>query len=132
MKLEDCKTVEEIREFYEQGRIALHERERREWSDWVEAGRPGDLSKNIYADALCSLMSGISEDAYAAGWMSGLEYDLWDAREHGPRSYGMIWISSYQCKALYQLSELAGGWETAQGFVPMAEWLVHLKERENG
>jgi hypothetical protein len=33
----------------------------------------------ITAGLLRKLMSGISEDYWCAGWLSGLEYTLWDA-----------------------------------------------------
>jgi hypothetical protein len=35
--------------------------------------------QTITASLLRKLMSGISEDYWCAGWLSGLEYTLWDA-----------------------------------------------------
>jgi hypothetical protein len=37
---------------------------------------------------LADFMSDISEEAYTAGWMSNLEYILWEAVLNGPKKYG--------------------------------------------
>ena len=47
---------------------------------------------NVAAKELSSYMSDLSEEAYHAGWMMNLEYDLWQAVIEGPRSYGQMLI----------------------------------------
>jgi hypothetical protein len=77
---------------------------------------------------LLALMTGISEEYYCAGWMMGLEFDLWRARETGPLDYGRGMVTTRQCDLLRLLSEEAGGWwvfdmERGSVFLPLAEWL---------
>jgi hypothetical protein len=77
---------------------------------------------------LLALMTGISEEHYFAGWMTGLEFDLWRARETGPLEYGRGAITRRQCDLLRLLSEEAGGWwvfdmDRGPIFLHMAEWL---------
>ena len=57
---------------------------------------------------LLMLMTGISEEAWCAGWMSGLEHSLWQAKA-GQR-YGMITLTERQASLLKLLSDEAGGW----------------------
>src|SRR5678815_306460 len=78
---------------------------------------------------LADFMSQISERAYYAGWMRGLEYALWDAVQNGPRRYGEIEIDSETIRELRRLSTLCGGWvrysedpNIQEAFVPLAEW----------
>ena len=94
---------------------------------------------NIFEDSpeqgaavgLCALMSGISEGYYCAGWMSGLEYDLWQAPED--MDYGIGWITKRQSDLLKLLSEECIGWiawvDGELRYVPMAVWLKHLEDR---
>jgi hypothetical protein len=76
--------------------------------------------------ALAQLMSEISEEAYFAGWMGGLEYALWDAVQNGPRRYGQITIDAEMIEALRHLSTQCGGWvrygENEEEFVPLETW----------
>lgn len=77
---------------------------------------------------LLALMTGISEEFWAAGWMSGLEYALWQV-EAG-REYGMGVISERQATLLRLLSEEAGGWwgwQDGPKFFSKDSWLEHLK-----
>lgn len=74
---------------------------------------------------LLSLMTGISEEFWAAGWMSGLEYSLWVAVEGGSRRYGMGELSERQVQLLRLLAEEAEGWWIWEGgpkFIPLMEW----------
>lgn len=76
---------------------------------------------------LLALMSGISEEYWCAGWMSGNELSLWRARQKGPMRYGQGYITQRQCDLLRLLSEEAGGWwawsdDTGSAFVPLEEW----------
>lgn len=62
------------------------------------------------ATALAEYMSELSELAYCAGWMAGLELHLWDAVVSGPRSYGRALITPEHIARLHELSRAAGGW----------------------
>lgn len=87
------------------------------------------------AKQLREVMSDLSEDAYCAGWLIGLEYDLWGFLCNGlpeSESWGMSEISTDDLVELRRLSEAAGGWVTFEGFVPMEQWLVIVAKREAG
>ena len=62
------------------------------------------------AAALREYMSSLSEEAWYAGWMMDLEYALWDAVEHGPRSYGRLDVTEQHIAKLRDLSAACGGW----------------------
>lgn len=86
------------------------------------------------AQALLDLMSQISEEAWAAAWMSGIEYDLWDALDRGPRPYGRIMLHDGLLVRLRDLSRACGGWirfddDRGEVFVPLPEWSKHCAER---
>ncbi len=73
-------------------------------------------------------MSELSEEAYYAGWMQNLEYDLWEAVVNGPRKYGRLDITEQHISRLCELSAACGGWvvfddEQGETFVPVSEWL---------
>lgn len=55
-------------------------------------------------------MSEISEKAFCAGWMDGLEYRLWEVVKGGRRKYGQIVLSDDQIARLRNLSDSLGGW----------------------
>ena len=84
-----------------------------------------DLSPEQRALALA--MSNISESAYCAGWMKGLEFALWHFLKTGKRKYGMSQVSDDEIDQLRVLSEKCGGWvcfddANDETFVPMAKW----------
>ena len=90
--------------------------------------------------ALPELMSNISEDCWCAGWLNGLEYDLWVVAKHGPSSYpyGQDVISPEQVEQLRRLSEDCGGWFVfnddvwyGRRFVPLAEWEALFQARQD-
>lgn len=93
---------------------------------------------NTFQQALANLMSDISEDAYCAGWMMGLEFDLWRLlHSNPPRPYGMINISDNSMKMLKELSDHVGGWIVVSNdqdhdydFVPLHEWEQMFREHE--
>jgi hypothetical protein len=62
------------------------------------------------ARSLADYMSDLSEEAYCAGWMLGLEYALWRAVLLGPRTYGRLKITAEHIERLKTLSTAAGGW----------------------
>lgn len=84
--------------------------------------------------ALADIMSGISEDKWSAGWVTGLEFDLWEMviGKKDP-SYGMGGSFLLDLVGLRAMAERCGGWivwdrEHGERFVPMAEWLAIYDE----
>lgn len=74
---------------------------------------------------LLMLMTGISEEAWCAGWMAGLEYSLWNAK--AGQIYGTLTMTERHVSLLKLLSDEAGGWWTWKDgigatFVPEDEW----------
>ena len=73
-------------------------------------------------------MSEISEQAYCAGWMDGLEYRLWEILQGGSKKYGQIRLSDAQVARLRELASKVGGWvrlddeAEVEEFVEMADW----------
>jgi hypothetical protein len=90
---------------------------------------------NPEAAALRDYMSELSEEAWYAGWMMDLEYALWDAVEHGPRSYGRLDITEQHIATLRELSVTCGGWirfsddARREEFVPLETWTRLAAER---
>lgn len=97
-----------------------------------KAARDQALAKSKDKDAalaLNSLMSEISEDHYCAGWLGGLEYDLWKIVQGGNREFGFGDIAESRVTELKRLSEKAGGWwyydeENGETFIPMDAWIA--------
>ncbi len=78
---------------------------------------------------LLSLMRDISEDHYCAGWMSGLEYSLWQAVLQYPRPYefGLGPIEEENVLELKDLAEELQEWavwggETGEKLIPLEDW----------
>lgn len=86
------------------------------------------------AQELCSLMSEISEEQYAAGWLSGLEFSLFSAAFEGTTfGYG---ISVKEWGKLIELSHRCDGWWVwdnerkpygGRKFMRLNEWLEIYK-----
>lgn len=77
--------------------------------------------------ALAEFMSDLSEQAWHAGWMEGLEYELWRAIVDGPCRLGQLTLSSVQVTRLKQLSDSCGGWivfddATEESFASASLW----------
>ena len=77
--------------------------------------------------ALAEYMSELSEEAYAAGWMQGLEYTLWKAVVDGPRAFGRLHLGEAQIERLKELSSRCGGWvyfdeSTEETFIDLGRW----------
>lgn len=78
---------------------------------------------------LYDLMSDVSEEHWCAGWMSGLEFDLWErAKGDGSLPYGLGQIDPVLLQKLRELSEEIGGWihmdEAGEVFfVPLEDWI---------
>lgn len=67
----------------------------------------GDAEEGA-ALGLLGMILGISEEFWCAGWMSGIEYDLWCV-EAG-KNYGQGVITERQAMLLRLLSEECSGW----------------------
>ncbi len=85
------------------------------------------------ARQLAEFMSGLSEEAYCAGWMDGLEFELWDAVIGGPREYGCLQITLGHIAQLRELSAAAGGWivfddKEEESLLPVGEWEKRFAE----
>jgi hypothetical protein len=97
-----------------------------------------ESSMSLEATELRDYMSGLSQKAWNAGWMSDLEYALWDAVEHGPRSYGRLNITEQHIAKLHELSLACGGWiqfgenSQAEEFVPLGKWHRFVGARSDG
>lgn len=81
--------------------------------------------------ALAELMSELSERAYYAGWMEGLEFSLWRALDGGSRTFGRLELTDDQLVRLRQLADACGGWivfddMNEERFVPISEWKKRL------
>lgn len=90
-------------------------------------------SKNpIAAEKLAASMSEISEDYEAAGWLMGLEFQLWRMLHGGSSNMAFGDVEEDRLAELRELSAEAGGWvywrdnsdpfKSGECFVPMAEW----------
>jgi hypothetical protein len=76
---------------------------------------------------LAELMSDISENAWRAGWMQGLEYELWSAVKSPAGSGTRRLATQAQLERLNQLSKDCGGWivfdqDREETFISLAEW----------
>ncbi len=75
-------------------------------------------------------MSSLSEVAYQAAWMEGLELSLWKAVVFGPYTLGRLQFTDEHVERLRILSEQCGGWVRFQDdgeetFVPIGEWKAY-------
>ena len=83
--------------------------------------------------ALADFMSTLSEECYCAGWMTHLEYTLWEAVQGGPFPYGQSVISESNVGLLRDLSGRCGGWIYWDGtneetFIGIKDWEQRYKE----
>jgi hypothetical protein len=81
---------------------------------------------------LADYMSDLSESAYSARWMTGLEFALWDAVVNGPFKYGRLRLADEHIRRLKELSDGCKGWIrfddiNEETFVPFAEWEFVVK-----
>lgn len=88
-----------------------------------------DLAEEGAALGLLGLMTGISEEFWCAGWMSDLEYDLWQVP--AGKKYGHGEITERQSTLLRLLSDECDGWwhwdeEGGAVFIRREEWLKKL------
>ncbi len=86
---------------------------------------------------LALAMGEISEAAYAAAWMTGLEFVLWYLVESKKRQYRRYAPSEVQMENLRRLSAKCGGWiafddRHAEVFISLAEWRVKFSREGPG
>lgn len=77
-------------------------------------------------NALMLYMSDLSEEAYSASWMDGLEFVLWKAVIEGPCTYGRLDITQEHIEVLQTLSKLAKGWivhNDTEEFIELDQWI---------
>ena len=77
---------------------------------------------------LAKRMSEISEDAYCAGWLIDLEYELWQILVDGRGEFGFGAVTEAEIEELRELSAACGGWivydaKRQETFVPLDQWL---------
>jgi hypothetical protein len=83
--------------------------------------------------ALADYMSDLSEQAYFAGWMHGLEFALWEAASGQLPSYGRLEFDERQIVRLRALSSACGGWivfdeASEETWISMPDWLNRFDE----
>ena len=76
---------------------------------------------------LADYTSELSELAFCAGWMDGLEFALWEAMQGRRDNYGRLVFTPHHRNELRTLSERVGGWivfddHTEESFLPLKEW----------
>lgn len=93
-------------------------------------------SEARHALRLC--MEYLSEEHWCAGWLTDLEFTLWDwvldwrAEPQPLHEAGSMDSQLHEARTLSWLAEQAGGWwvwEEGRQFVPMGEWLARFAAR---
>ena len=77
--------------------------------------------------ALAEYISELSEQAYNAEWMKGVEFALWNAVLGKQAAFGRLLITDEILKRLKALSADCGGWfyfdeSTVESFLQLREW----------
>jgi hypothetical protein len=99
----------------------------------IYSSERSDTAAEGAALGLLGLMTGISEEYWCAGWLKGLEFDLWDAQPNSTHGHGVI--TERQAVLLRLLSEECEGWWHLEDgadnpqFISIAEWLKILAKR---
>lgn len=91
-----------------------------------------DAADEGAALGLLGLMTGLSEEHWCAGWITGLEFALWEVPA-GAR-FGMGLVTERQSLLLKLLSEECDGWwhwqdDEAQ-FIRRADWIERIAEEK--
>jgi hypothetical protein len=94
---------------------------------------PQDPLPTPDARELMEYMSDLSEEAYCAGWMANLEYELWAAVTGGPTKYGRAVVDAFAIDKLQRLSNQCGGWivfddEAGPRWLPLEDWRRRFAE----
>ncbi|MFI5296524.1 MAG: hypothetical protein ACHREM_00380 [Polyangiales bacterium] len=123
-----CSAIQEVKN--ETARAVLEEESRARDAETRAKAKSYDA-----AICLRHEMSGISENTWCAGWMSGLEYMLWgtmvsDDPFDDEEGFGVLRFDRAKLRAL---SERAGGWwvwNTTTRFVTLEEWATLRQAKE--
>lgn len=88
---------------------------------------PTDAQSAAVQD-LINYISSLSEEAYCASWMHGVEFALWRRVSEGPGRYGRLDITNEHIQKLRGVARKCGGWvfwhpTTCETFVPLREWM---------
>ena len=76
---------------------------------------------------LADFMSELSEQAFNAGWIEGLELALWKAMHGEQKKFGRLTFNEKMLTELKRLSQAANGWiifdaQKEETFVSFEEW----------
>jgi len=79
--------------------------------------------------ALAEYMSELSEAAYHAAWIEGLEHSLWRAVIQGPFRLGRLDLNAEHVANLRRLADSSGGWicfdeSNEETFVDLQLWVA--------
>ena len=82
---------------------------------------------------LAIYMSELSEEAYAASWMTNLEYNLWQIMKREISNYGRLNANEEIIEKLEKLSNEIKGWiyfddKTEETFVNFNDWKNRIKD----
>src|SRR5574340_192843 len=88
---------------------------------------PGQLEPVVIAairSSVESLMSALSEENWAAGWLIGTETSLWKACQKYPEPFewGMGYVDLERVKDLIALTSFLGEWFDGENWIPLEEW----------
>ena len=110
-----------------------------ELDDHELASIPDDVTDRQAAIDLCRLMMDLSEEHYCAGWLYGLEYELFETAFVAGHFGSFGSIESTHRVALYELSRRCDGWwcwcdvsdltRAGVRFTRFHDWLDIYKER---
>lgn len=86
--------------------------------------------------ALADYMSELSEEAYCAGWMTDLEFDLWECLTTNRNTYSRLTVTDIHRTRLRQLSDACGGWivfddKNGESFIPLPEWIKIYDDKKS-
>jgi len=90
--------------------------------------------EELAKETLLRMMRDISEDCWCAGWLTDLEFTLWNAVTTGKMESGWGIVEERDLLRMKHLHELSGGWwiwatgEDRERFVTTQDWLRILSE----
>lgn len=85
---------------------------------------------------LANFMSELSEEAFSAGWMKNLEYNLWRIMKREQSVYGRLKVTNEMIEKLNFLSKNVKGWiyfdvDESEKYISYIEWDAKLKTTSN-
>ena len=92
-----------------------------------------DLNKE--QKALAEYMSYLSEESFCAGWMDGLEFELWKGMNNEIKEYGTLRFTYEIVNRLKELSSKSNGWivfddDQEEFYLPWELWHARLESKE--